>query len=598
MTGIALNTPVLDDGIDNVNFFNGRVLTAEDLRDEQRAGLEHRRRLGRAQGWGVVGGLGVLTGSDRRSVHVEPGLALDALGDVIELGTAVDVALVVSATGDASGGASAFAPCASVPTAPVVSGTGFYLLTISQAAGPSGRAAAVGFGAGGVAADCGARYTVEGVAFRLVALDIAGMADSSGLDEDARSALLAAAGSAARLRTRNVLAHLLLDTGLIADENPTPSSTEHPGALATLRGLGRLTDCDVPIAVVAWSGGQIEFLDGPAASRTPVPLTSPSDVWAAFQRPRRTALRVAASAQFQTQARELATRPDAGSLQARQYMRFLPAAGLLPDSFDYGAFATGMSYVWGGWLAPDRIERLVRDSLAYPPIDVAAGELIWFYSLAVGDNVTETVFLSRYLAPDYWYGDFRLRSVEPSRAVAADERVILRGAGIDKAAVFVGDVKAEVRKLSDDAVEVTLPPLDIPDGGERLDVRVRAGGSEQVVSLPVLPAKSLAGDLQLTRSEQRPAGGRVVNVTYTVRSDLNTTADVALEADAELAGGLVDVHLDPPVLEAMQPGEEREVSLSARVAVGPRIALAPNFRVTLRANAEHIEATDVLEGGP
>ena len=93
MTGIALNTPVLDDGIDNVNFFNGRVLTAEDLRDEQRAALEHHRRLGRAHGWGIVGGLEVSPGSDLRSVHVTSGLAFDALGDAVELRAATDVAL-------------------------------------------------------------------------------------------------------------------------------------------------------------------------------------------------------------------------------------------------------------------------------------------------------------------------------------------------------------------------------------------------------------------------------------------------------------------------------------------------------------------------
>src|SRR4051812_11453381 len=223
MAGTPLNTPVLDDGIDNVNFFNGRVLTAEDLRDEQRAAIEHHRRLGRAHGWGVVGGLEVSPGSDLRSVRVEPGFGFDTLGDAVELASAVDVALVVDATSGGNGGGSAFAPCSTIPAAPVVSGTGFYLLTIAQAAGPRGRAAAVGFGAGGVAADCGARYTVEGVVFRLVALDVAGMAETAGLDEDARSALTAAPGSAERLRTRNVLAHLLLDTALIAAENPDPT---------------------------------------------------------------------------------------------------------------------------------------------------------------------------------------------------------------------------------------------------------------------------------------------------------------------------------------------------------------------------------------
>src|SRR5690242_6043040 len=131
MATVSLDTAVLDDGIDNVNFFNGRVLTAQDLRDEQSAGAEHRRRLGRAVGWGIVYGLDARTGDGGQTVRVDAGLALDALGDAIELKTAVDVALVVDSTGDGSASGSAFAPCASAPASAVVSGDGIYLLTIA-----------------------------------------------------------------------------------------------------------------------------------------------------------------------------------------------------------------------------------------------------------------------------------------------------------------------------------------------------------------------------------------------------------------------------------------------------------------------------------
>src|SRR4051794_30483213 len=126
MVRVTLESALLEDGIDTVNFFNGRVLTAEDLRDEQRADTTHHRRLGRAIGPGVVTGLEVAAGADRSSVTVTPGLALNARGDALELvAPGAEVALVVAADeGDDTGtcGASPFAPCESKPATAVVSG--------------------------------------------------------------------------------------------------------------------------------------------------------------------------------------------------------------------------------------------------------------------------------------------------------------------------------------------------------------------------------------------------------------------------------------------------------------------------------------------
>jgi hypothetical protein len=51
--------PILQGGIHQVNFFNGRLLTATDLRDEQAANRQQHRQLGQAAGSGVVYGLEV-----------------------------------------------------------------------------------------------------------------------------------------------------------------------------------------------------------------------------------------------------------------------------------------------------------------------------------------------------------------------------------------------------------------------------------------------------------------------------------------------------------------------------------------------------------
>lgn len=54
-----LRTPILEQGIANTHFFNGRLLTAEALRAEQEANRQQRQRLGQAIGGGVVYGLQV-----------------------------------------------------------------------------------------------------------------------------------------------------------------------------------------------------------------------------------------------------------------------------------------------------------------------------------------------------------------------------------------------------------------------------------------------------------------------------------------------------------------------------------------------------------
>ena len=71
MTSIALNTPYTEQGIETVSFWNGRVLTAEDLRDEQEANGEHRRLLGQAIGSGVASGFEVAAGTKTTTVDVQ-----------------------------------------------------------------------------------------------------------------------------------------------------------------------------------------------------------------------------------------------------------------------------------------------------------------------------------------------------------------------------------------------------------------------------------------------------------------------------------------------------------------------------------------------
>ncbi len=59
MTRTQLDTPFLDGGIRSTNFFNGRLLSREDLQREQDAERAVHERLGRALGTGIAYGLEV-----------------------------------------------------------------------------------------------------------------------------------------------------------------------------------------------------------------------------------------------------------------------------------------------------------------------------------------------------------------------------------------------------------------------------------------------------------------------------------------------------------------------------------------------------------
>ena len=67
-----------------VNYFHGRILTADDLAQEQKAARARQWLHNRAlHGYGIATGLEVSVEGD--SVHVSPGVAIDALGREIVL---------------------------------------------------------------------------------------------------------------------------------------------------------------------------------------------------------------------------------------------------------------------------------------------------------------------------------------------------------------------------------------------------------------------------------------------------------------------------------------------------------------------------------
>src|SRR5262249_60390177 len=86
--------PVLSGGIKDTHFFNGRILTADDLRTMQTAARQHDAQLGRAIGDGVAYGLEVSVGSidsstGRVALAITAGLAFNGVGQATAVLTSV-----------------------------------------------------------------------------------------------------------------------------------------------------------------------------------------------------------------------------------------------------------------------------------------------------------------------------------------------------------------------------------------------------------------------------------------------------------------------------------------------------------------------------
>jgi hypothetical protein len=389
MPKTSVYEPLFDDGLQSINFFNGRLLSAEDLKTEKKATREERRRLGIALGEGIVRGLEVRAGtggSDNATVTVTAGLAIARSGDTIALSSTTDVSLLVSRQPPAGTTqiVQPFDYCTPPSTDLYRSGAAVYLLAIRKAHGGKGRAPVSGLG--NESASCNVRYLVEGVQFVLVRVPV--------------DALL---GNVATLRNR--LAHACFGTS--ADAARTTDLLGAPvgsDIVSALRDSGGLSDCDVPLAVLYWTGGGTQFVDMWAVRRRVAaasadPLGHILDATVA----RRAEARLL---QFQAQlAAILLASTSVSTLEARTNFVLLPPVAFLPitgvrrdgstlrpatgpsarRALDYERFFGDRMKAPPRVVEGARIGPLLKESLTCPPIDLTGDQMFWLF--AVRENM-------------------------------------------------------------------------------------------------------------------------------------------------------------------------------------------------------------------
>lgn len=398
---------ILDGGIAHANFLNGYLLSAESLRTEQDAQDAMHRHLAQAVGSGVIHGLDVATipGESER-LGITPGLALNNHGQLLHL----EQEVVLKLTGALSTLGEEVNPCAIVDRDTFYSAPGIYLLVVSPATGYRGQASMHALPGQGVSAACAKAQRVDGVQFRLL-----------GLDAVLENRPDFAADELQLFRLRNWLAAQTIGTGLYWQAMEgilrDPCGSRQDTSYSLFEDLDALGSRDVPLAVLQWGDGGLQFIDAWAARRPPVP-GRPQPLGLAD---RRYAEMQALGMHFQCLATDLLD-AAAGSpgihpaqLQARDWLSVLPAAGYLntgESEFSASTFFAGFDRIETDCLNRASLRRHLEHAWLAEPIYLSSVNLpeISYWNVAPG-----LTFFMRYDPP---CGELRYEVQEP---VGTDE---------------------------------------------------------------------------------------------------------------------------------------------------------------------------------
>jgi hypothetical protein len=375
----ALQDPILDDGIAFTAYFNGRLLSGEDLARDQDGNREARCRIGQAVGHGIAFGLEVYETPGQSTptspmLTVRPGVALNRKGQALALRSPIDLTLV-QAVAPLPAGASTFTTCGQPQPGVYVVGEGVYVLMMSSAEAAQGRAPVSGLGDG--AASCNVRSIVEGVQFRLVQPVV-------------NPQLLADRG---RLRNRVAAAALGLGDRRAAFGDPMGLTTGAYGLVDALLVAGAATDCDVPLGLLHWTPSDgITFVDMWSVHRRPARRGADSR-WGMLLGERIDAEAEATFCQFQEQIEDVvAGGEDLSAIAATDRFDYLPPFGMLPTQIGTRPGFDPLRFFGADMLPRDiaytdgaLVRGLLIESFAHDVIDLSVRTRVQLY--LVFDNV-------------------------------------------------------------------------------------------------------------------------------------------------------------------------------------------------------------------
>jgi hypothetical protein len=382
-------------GLQSPHYFNGRLLSAEDLQASQMAVLARQNWLGQANGYGVIEGL-MVTQIGEISVQITAGLALNQQGQVVRLPSDIILPLLSQTTRrEPVNDGTSFMPCnIACRGSTQASPAGCYLLTalpVSHLESQTPMNSAPGNVISSIAntARCGSCWEVEGIQFKIICLtDFDTKTD--GVSENQR---------------RNLLAHWCYGSSVLPDLALDPFHFPANFGGLDLLEPAELTPCDLPLAVFHWTGSRLTFVDAWSARRRlirpdavvetnetmqphssgsqaddrrdiPSPLRSASFLrtWKGLLSDKRVAVAQARFLQFQHQIQQLVDDGKAQTVVAVDYFRFLPPVSFLPVTSDSTLWAstpqTSQFYSYLQSLLKQ------RDALAQDPKQQGSGHLV------------------------------------------------------------------------------------------------------------------------------------------------------------------------------------------------------------------------------
>jgi len=634
---------VVEDGVRITNFFNGRILTAEDLRREQDAARESHRALAGAVGEGVVRGLEVRLVErtlPAPTVEISAGLGFNREGDPVALPRDVKLRLL-PAQAEADQEAGLFAVCDRPALVSEITNPGFYLLVARPASSLSReQVPTVDLSQEGIGSKCGARYAELGASFALVPLPLpAGSADAP-LAQTLSGIAGSVAAQVERYRRGETGVSLELEKNLSQLRNgmaywvagrdaagPRVASLAAQGPVAptlatapveALRAAGALASCDLPLALLYVTRRQLEWVDMWAARRTPVPQLAPDPLPLADGLP--AAESVAAFMQFRDHlASFLAgapTLPAPQQVVAQEWFLFLPPAGVLPlqsgaqPGFSASSFFPALRANGPDALVAARIPALLRGALDHAPVELAAAERIWLYTVAgpqAAGAPQAILFTSYPLETELEVSPVRISGVQPwagqveggTPVVHVGEPLVVTGKNFEasqgehQVLIDGTPVPRPFLEATDTKLTFLLPELPhLPEAGKAAMLVVSNRSTAAFRPLKVLPKggpTTGALDVELlSASPTPPLPGQPATFRFGVRNRTQQQTTVALAAVVSEPAWTTQVlpaakGAAPVTGVLLNAGEERSVYV--RTEIPPSTDGGKAFTVTLNAAA-------------
>ncbi len=361
MSNSQVVSTVFNGGLKSTHYFNGRLLSADALSDDQQAVQTRQFWLGKASGYGVIEGLLVSkTPNDTRQMSITQGIGINRNGQVIHLPVDITFAPINTSPPEQQVTAPKLSEDVGQFTPRIVleqkalaielTSPGVYMLTLAPISHYEGqvsmKAAANGIssGIGSTTPGIGNRWEVEGVKVKIIRLD------------DGSLSNLYSTADLADFKVndktcQNMLAHWCYGTLTLKGigRNPFLFQSDY-SPLETLDGFRTLSEqdldrSDLPLAVFSWDGSALSFVDAWSVRRRVVlpdalSGTGRYPLWKALVSDEHRAENQARFLQFQDQLDALiqlgqdATKVSLAKVKATDYFGFLPPVGFLPVTYD------------------------------------------------------------------------------------------------------------------------------------------------------------------------------------------------------------------------------------------------------------------------